>query len=137
MLQISDNDGIQMTFDEIRMKTIRAAQNLLNRGYQQKQVFGLMAKNSYHVSPIVFGSISIGCAVNTLDPSFKKAELIHMLNTIKPVLMFCDVEVYDLVKECLTELENNAKILTFGGSKGEAEPVENLFSETHNEDYFM
>lgn len=126
-----------MSFNEIHLATIRTAINLQNRGYKPKQVFGLMAKNSYHVAPIVFGSISIGCPINTLDPSFKKADLIHMLNTIKPALMFCDVEVYDLVKECLTELGNDAKMFTFGGSKGDAEPVEDLFSETHNEDYFM
>lgn len=126
-----------MSFNEIRMKTIRTAQNLQNRGYEPKQVFGLMAKNSQHIAPIVFGSISIGCAINTLDPSFKKAELIHMLNTIKPNLMFCDVSVYDLVKECLTELKNDANIFTIGGSKCYGEPVENLFSETNNEDYFM
>ena len=126
-----------MTFSEIRQKTIRAAQNLQKRGYESKQVFALMAKNSHHVAPIVFGSISIGCPVNTLDTSFKQAELNHMLTTIKPVIMFCDVDVYDLVKECLVELKNDAKIFTFGGSKGEAEPVENLFSESPNEEYFM
>ncbi|XP_055297521.1 luciferin 4-monooxygenase-like [Sitodiplosis mosellana] len=135
--QINDNNGIRMTFDEIRIKTVRAAQNLQKRGYEPRQVFGLMAKNSHHVAPIVFASISIGCPVNTLDPSFGKTELIHMLKTTKPTLMFCDVESHDLLRECLTELGNDAKIFTFGGSKDEAESVENLFSETHNEDDFL
>lgn len=128
---------MQMTFDDIRMKTIRAAQNLQRHGYQPQQVFGLMAKNSHHVAPIVFGSISIGCPVNTLDPAFGKTELSHMLNTTKPILMFCEVESYEFVKECLTELGNEAKIFTFGGSKGDSESVENLFSETHNESHFL
>lgn len=122
-----------MTFNEIHEKTIRAAQNLQKRGYGSKQVFGLMAKNSHHVAPVVFASISIGCPVNTLDCSFGKTELIHMLSTTKPKLMFCDIEVYDLVKKCLLELCNDAQIFTFGGSKGESEQVENLFSETQNE----
>ncbi|XP_055297301.1 uncharacterized protein LOC129565940 [Sitodiplosis mosellana] len=135
--QINDNNGVQMTFDEIRIKTVRAAKNLQKRGYEPRQVFGLMAKNSHHVAPIVFASISIGCPVNTLDPSFGKTELIHMLEMTKPTLMFCDVECHDLVRECFTELGNDAKIFTFGGSKDETEPVENLFSETHNEDDFI
>lgn len=126
-----------MTFDEIRIRTIRAAQNLQKRGYKPTQVFGIMAKNSHHVAPIVFASISMGCPVNTLDPSFGKTELLHMLNTTKPVLMFCDVGSQDLLKECLTELRNDAKIFTFGGSKDEGEPVENLFSETENDDDFL
>lgn len=126
-----------MTFDEIRIKTIRAAQNLQKHGYQPGQVIGLMAKNSHFVAPIVFGSIGIGCPVNTLDPLFGKIELSHMLNAIKPVLMFCDIDNYELVKECLTDLGSDAKIFTFGGSKGGAEPVEILLSETHEEDDFV
>ncbi|XP_031623989.1 probable 4-coumarate--CoA ligase 1 [Contarinia nasturtii] len=135
--QISDDSGIQLTYDEIRLKTIRAAQNLQKRGYKSKNVVGIIAKNSHHLAPIVFASLAIGSAVNTLDTSFKKAELLHMLKTTKPVVIFCDVEVYDLVKECFAELKNDSKIFTFGGNKGDSEQVENLFEETHNEDDFV
>lgn len=88
---------------------------------------------------MVFGSIAIGCPVNTLDTSFGKTELNHMLKTIKPVLMFCDIECYDLVRECLKELNNDSRhcIFTFGGSKGDSEPIENLFAETHKESQFL
>lgn len=127
---------MQLTFDEIRIKTIRAAQNLQNRGYKSKQVYGLLARNSHHLAPIVFASICIGCPVNTLDPCFGKTEITHMLNVVKPALMFCDADLYDLLKECLIELGNDAKIFTFGDKDG-AEPVENLFSETHCEDGYM
>lgn len=88
---------------------------------------------------VVFASISIGCPVNTLDPSFGKTQLMHMLKTTKPVLMFCDVDCYDLVKECRAELEKDFKfeILTVGGSKGDSDPIENLFTETGREDEFQ
>lgn len=81
--------------------------------------------------------LGIGCLVNTLDPSFKKAEIIHILKLTKPVLMFCDVENYELLRECLTELKNCAKIFTFGGSNGDSEQIETLFGKTHNESDFM
>lgn len=136
-MQISDDSGVQFTYDELRVKTIRAAQNLRKRGYHSKEVFGILAKNSHHLAPIVFASLAIGSAVNTLDPSFGKTELLHMLKTIKPALVFCDVDVSNLVKECLNELGNEAKVFTFGGSSGDSEPVENLFTETHNEDEFV
>lgn len=126
-----------MSFDDIRTKTIRAAQNLQNRGYAQKQVFGFIGGNSHHVAPIVFASFAIGCPVTALDPSFGKTELVHMLNISNPVLLFCDLACYDLLQECLKELKNDAKIFTFGGSKGNSEQVENLFAETHEENRFM
>lgn len=126
-----------MTFNEIRIKSVRAAQNLQKRGYGSKQVFGVLARNSHHLAPIVFASISIGCPVNALDPSFGRIELIHMLKVMKPALMFCDADVYNLLKESLTQLGNGAEIFTFGGSNNETEPVENLFSETENENDFL
>lgn len=88
---------------------------------------------------MVFASIAIGCPINTLDPSFGKTQLMHMLKTIKPVLMFCDIECYDLVKECSKEVDNDFQfeILTVGGSKDDSEPIESLFAETGREDEFM
>lgn len=135
--QINDDTGIQLTYNEIRLKAIRAAQNLQKRGYNSKVVFGVLAKNSHHVAPIILASIAIGCPVNTLDPSFGKTELMHMLKTTKPALMFCDMESFDLMKECLSELDNNAEVFIFGGNKCCSESVDNLFEETGDEVNFM
>lgn len=88
---------------------------------------------------MVFGSIACGFPINTLDPSFGKTQLMHLLRITKPVLMFCDIECLDLVKECLKELENDFQfeILTVGGSQDWLEPVESLFAKTGHEDEFM
>lgn len=63
----------------------------------------------------------------------------HMLKTIKPVLMFCDIDCYDLLKECLKEVENEFefKILTVGGEKDGSQPIDNLFAATGQEDEFL
>lgn len=126
-----------MTFDEIRIKTIRAAQNLQALGYKPKDVFTLIARNSQHVAPITFASLAIGCPINTLDPSFGRAELNHMMKITNTVLVFCDVECFELVNKCLKELGNSAKIFTFGDSAGQSESVESLFEDTHRENQFM
>lgn len=126
-----------MTFDEIRLKTIRAAQNLQELGYGSKQVFAFMVKNSHDVASTIFGALCVGGSVNTLDPSFGKTELLHMFGTTKPSLVFCDLESFELVKESLAELENDATIYTFGGNVDGSETVENLFAETGTEESFM
>lgn len=126
-----------MTFDEIRIKTIRAAQNLQALGYRPKQVVGFLVKNSDFIAPIFFGAIAMGCPISPLDPSFKKPELIHLLNITKPAVIFCDVTCYDLLSGCLAQLKNPAKIFTIGGQHGASEPIENLFKETQDEHKFM
>lgn len=40
-----------MSFDEIRIKSIRVAQNLLARGYKPTQVFGIITKNYDYLAP--------------------------------------------------------------------------------------
>lgn len=135
--QISDDSGVQLTFNEIRLKTIHAAQNLQKRGYNTKQIFGLVAKNSHHLAPIVFASMCLGCPLNAMDAAFNKTELIEMLKTTEPNLIFCDTDTYELTIECLSELKNSAKVFTFGGSIAGSEPVENLFVATGNESEFM
>lgn len=105
-------------------------------GYKEGDIFSIIAKNSHYVTPIAFASICMGCPINTLDTSFSKAEIMHMLSITKPKLMFCDVDRYDLVRECLNELENEATVFTFSGQTNESIPVETLFEESTEEDCF-
>lgn len=119
------------------MYTIRAAQNLQSLGYQPKQVVGVMSENVPYLSAIVFASYSIGCPVNVLTTSVEKPDVLRMLGITKPSVMICDIGVFDLVKECLNELENSAKIFTFNGTKNDSEAVENLFKQTGKEEHFV
>lgn len=136
-LQVSDECGVQMTFDEIHTKAIRAAKNLQHLGYQPGNIFGIMARNSQNVAPILFASFFIGCPTNPLNPNLNKTELIHMLKTIKPSSMFCDLDNYDLVEQCYDELGIIGNIFTFGGKKGRSRDVDSLFAEVEGEEDFL
>lgn len=125
-----------MTFDEIRTKTLRAAQNLQARGYQQNQVIGFLAGNHANVAPLAFASIAIGCTICPFDSTLEKAELLGILKKTKPVLMFCESKYYAVLKECFMEFGNNAKIFVFDVGHGQFDDVEDLFEKTHNENQF-
>lgn len=121
----------------MREKTVRAALNLQARGYKEGNVFTIIARNSENVTPVTIASFCIGCPINPLNISYGKAEIKHMLNITKPSLVLCDADVYDKVDECLKELENDAKIITFNGKVGDAEQIEDLLVETGAESTFM
>lgn len=114
----------------MRLKTIRAAQNLKHLGYKPGQVISFICKNTEDMFPIIFASFCIGCPVNILAPKFGKTEICHVLKKTKPALMFCSIEAYDLVSGCLGELNNHAKIYIFGGERRNSEQAETLFIET-------
>lgn len=126
-----------MTFEEIRIKSIRAAKNLQQFGCKPNDIYGYMARNSKYVAPIMFASLFNGCPLHALDPLFGKVELIHMFKMTKPRLMFCDVENYDLVAKCTNELGMQTPIFTFGGQKGDSKSVESLFVVNGDDDQFV
>lgn len=128
---------MQLTYNELRKLTIQAAQNLQNRNFKPKQVFGFMAKKSDYISPLVFASFCLGCMADMYNPLLPKEAIKHMLLLTKPSLMFCDLELHDLIAECINEVGIETKIFTFHGAKGDSEPVENLFVETGRESCFM
>lgn len=118
------------------MKTIRAAQNLQKRGFALKQVVGIISGNVAALAPIIFASVCLGCPINSM-PTMWKRYIITMLQKTQPKVLFCEVDVYDLIIECLNEVGNTAKVFTFNGQRGDSEPAENLFVETGIENDFV
>lgn len=119
------------------MQTVRVAQNLQKRGYVPKQVFGIVANNVPYLAAVVFGSFCLGCPINATHAAAEKADMIHAFRITQPSAIFCEINVYDLVKECIGEVGIDVKIFTFNGVKGDSEAVENLLHVTHHEDDFM
>lgn len=135
--QINDDTGEQFTFDEIRMKTIRAAQNLRKRGYDSKHVVAIIAGNVANLAPAVYASLCLGWPIVAMYTAMEKQSILRMFELSEPKIIFCEVKVYDLVVECLGEVGKKAKIFTFSGTKGESEAVESLFEETGTEEHFV
>lgn len=59
-----------------------------------------------------------------------------MFSITAPKVVFCDCDVYDLVRECLIELENDASVFTFCGTTDDSASVEDLFEESPEEKNF-
>lgn len=134
--KINVETNIQLTNELIRLKTIRAAQNLQKLRYAKGDIFAICARNSHYVAPIAYASLCLGCPLNTLDTSFGEAELTHMLSITKPKVVFCDTDVSEAIENVLEKLEIDARIFTFGGQCGNSVPVEELLTETNDEEYF-
>lgn len=136
-MQISEDNGIILTNAELYLKSVRAAQNLTKLGYVDGDIIGIVAKNSHQIAPIVFAALSIGCPINTLDPSWEELELKHMFGITKPKVIFCDVANVRVVTKSLEAINLSATIFTFGGSTDVSDSVETLFADTKIEDEFV
>lgn len=126
-----------MTYDELYTKSVRAAQNIDKLNYKRGDIFAVISNNNHELAPIVTALLSTGHPFNTLDPLFTETEMTHMLGLTKPKLVFSEVQSYAAVKKSLRNLNNDAKILTFGGKIGDSFAVEDLFVKTGIESEFM
>lgn len=136
--QINDNSGERFTFDEIRLQSIRVAQNLQQRGYGlSRQTFGIIAGNESLLAAVVLGSVFLACPINTMYPTVDKEFMMYTFRITQPSVIFCDVNAYDLVKKSFEGIGKSVKIFTFNGVRGDAAAVESLLLETHNEEEFM
>ncbi|XP_055389976.1 uncharacterized protein LOC129618962 [Condylostylus longicornis] len=137
VIQISANNGIQITGKQMHTLSIRACQNLQLKGLKQNDVIGFAASNSHYLAPIVFGSFLCGTTLSTLDPSFRKDEIKHIYSFTKPKIIFCDPENYEAMKASNAELNLNASIYLMKGHVEGVEPVDVFLKSTGKESNFI
>lgn len=89
--QISDNDdGRQLTNNEIRLNSIRVAQHLRQLGIRSGDVVGIVASNHPDAVAVVVGSLALAAPTNTLDPNFKTGNSIDLCFVLQTQIYVID-----------------------------------------------
>ncbi|XP_065075003.1 probable 4-coumarate--CoA ligase 1 [Ochlerotatus camptorhynchus] len=141
VVQISADSGVEVTGAEMRLRTIRIAQNLIRMGYgsgrHSEDIFTMIVRNGEYTAPVLFACFALGIPVNTLDPSFQRDDLSHMLETVQPKLVFCESEILEeLIAAC--DLANvSPKIIVTEDHIDGYDHVKSLLESTGNEAAFV
>lgn len=132
VIQISADDGTEMTCEELKLKIVRVALNLTAIGINDGDVIGVVCANSIDLMAFVHGIIQIGAIVHPLYIGLGFSDLTHMLRLTKPKLILCDSEAFGNISQVLRSLDSDAIIYTttekFDGVRSSSElllPVEN------------
>jgi 4-coumarate--CoA ligase len=112
IIQINHEEGTSQTCQEVKLASIRVAQNLRRLGIQSDDVIGFVCRNSSTVLALIYGCVLIGAPINPLHVSFAKDKIRHMFRQTKPVLVFCDHDLFETIKEALLEMKSSAMIFT-------------------------
>lgn len=126
-----------MTFEEVWLKTIRAAQNLLKNGFKPRQNVCFMTGNNDFMLPIFLATICMACPIVPLSPVLTKDEIVRNLSKTKPCVVFCNSNLYEQMNEALNEANMNIPVFIFGECIGSSESVESLFVETGDEHSYV
>lgn len=126
-------DDSEMNCEELRLSSIRVAQNLSQLGVKEGDVVAMVCSSSKTVASILHGCILIGAPVNPLSPAFDKEIIRYMFELTEPKLIVCDCSVHEIVKEALDEIGNPSPIYT---THGETSTANDLLFPTGTESDF-
>lgn len=138
VVQIFHEEGYEVTCDDLRVSSVRVAQNLTRLGIGADDVVGVICRNSSFLSFLVTGCVLIGAPINPLDLSFTTQDILHLFGQTKPKIVVCDLEVLEKVRGALRELKLDVKIFVTTEEKiEECSSISDLLISSGTEDSFV
>ncbi|XP_053699079.1 uncharacterized protein LOC128746054 [Sabethes cyaneus] len=136
--QVSVDTGVSVTCGEMRLRTIRAVQNLTALGFPRKGDFVCFAtRNRENLAPLVYACFLIGAPVHCLDPDFTVSDIAYMLRISKPIMVVADEDNVQTIKQACAQAEISPKhvVLDKVTENGDISSLE-LIKETGQEQLF-
>lgn len=128
--EISDDYGIQFTFNQIRTRSVQVAMCLEEIGIQKGDICAVISRNNPDLAPVIFGCFLRGAPINTLDAGFDQKDLDHMLGLTKPKVIFTEEDVLINVKSSLEKLKIDSKVFCFKNDETDEDSIKRFFKIT-------
>lgn len=110
--QVSVENDAAVSCGQMKLRIIKIAKILANKGFVKGDIVGVIATNSEYLAAVVFACFTLGLPVNFLAPSFQKADIVHMFGMTRPKLIFCDGDIFHTVIESVLEIVHHPLIVT-------------------------
>uniref|UniRef100_A0A336L5T1 CSON004687 protein n=1 Tax=Culicoides sonorensis TaxID=179676 RepID=A0A336L5T1_CULSO len=134
--QINADSGTTLTCGELRSKSIRVANALKQMGFKTGDIMMIAARNHPDICPALFGCFIIGAPVNVVDVNFSKDDVAHMIQLLKPKMIFCDFDVIEKIIEALDIAEHKSHFVTFNDYSDKALYIDQLYRVNCDENNF-
>ncbi|XP_053678593.1 uncharacterized protein LOC128728967 [Anopheles nili] len=136
--QINADAGHAVTCGEMYLRTVRVAEHLQRLGYgKDTPMAALASRNGEHVAPVMFACFTLGIPINTLDPGFTVADFAHMFRITRPVLVFCESDILEVVREGAKQANLEPVFVLFETQVAGFRHVQELLEPTGTEELFL
>jgi acyl-coenzyme A synthetase/AMP-(fatty) acid ligase len=114
IFQISDDEGTEMTYEELKSHSIRVALNLRRLDIKEGDVISVLLKNSTYVAPIIIGCILNGSIFNPLTHAirFDSNWFAMHLSAVHPKLVIMEqfAENYQDMLSLVEDMKINCRV---------------------------
>lgn len=111
VIQISDDDGIEVTCSQMATMMTNIAKNLHKIGMKSGDVAGILAANTTYLSPTIFACLLLRLPINPVEKSFTVNQIVNIYRETKPKVIFCDHDIIDKLMAALDVLGYEATIV--------------------------
>lgn len=110
IIQIFADDDTTLSCDQLRISSIRVAQQLQKVGIQEDDVIGLISHHSHFATCFITGCILAGAIINPLDSEFSEDDILHVFSESKPKIIVCDGETIPKLQRALKNVDFDYRI---------------------------
>lgn len=133
--QIFEPTGETWSFEQFHRTSVKIAQTFLRYNISQDDIIGICASNTPYVPAVAMAAFMIGTPISTLDPSFDKEGILHILKITRPKTLFCDRGVVGQVRSALRDTNIYCDIYVVDECDGEG-TIEEFLMESNDTDNF-
>uniref|UniRef100_A0A0A1XNH6 Luciferin 4-monooxygenase n=1 Tax=Zeugodacus cucurbitae TaxID=28588 RepID=A0A0A1XNH6_ZEUCU len=105
--QISDTERTSLTYEEALLQAIRVAEYFRKKHLTQRDVVGMVARNTTHMMAVVLACFFNGIALHAVNPNLDEKSVKSLLEITKPKYVFFDGQDYAKVERATHELDTN------------------------------
>lgn len=137
VLQICADDATQLTCEELKLLSIRVAQNLMRSGVKPNDVICMITHQSHMTTILITGVIFSGALVNPLDAQFDEKDIRAVCEKTKPRIIICDPEVIQKVQNSLSGVDFVYRIYSTSNEESKYLRAVDLLNPTNKEEKFV
>ncbi|XP_016978321.1 luciferin 4-monooxygenase-like [Drosophila rhopaloa] len=108
--QVSDSEKTILLREDLLNNAIRIATFMRNLDLTQRDIVGIIARNTTHISAVAYACFFNGIALHSLNPAYLTEIIEKLFQNTKPRIIFCDGDEYEKVRAATAKLD--VKIVT-------------------------
>lgn len=136
VLQIEELGGSILTCRDLRINSVRIAQNLSKIGIIEDDVVSLFIKQSNFATCFINACVFIGAIINPLDAELDEGDIQHLISQTKPKIIICENDDIPKIDSILKKMDIKIPIYATSDKDTNFHSIQDFLKATNKEDEF-
>ncbi|KAG5680303.1 hypothetical protein PVAND_009820 [Polypedilum vanderplanki] len=137
IVQINADDDSKLKAKELKLMSIRVAQNLVKIGVKEDDVVGMITHQSHFTTSFILGCVFMGALPNPLDENLSESDIRIIYKQTKPKIIICDDKAIYKLESALENVDFEFVIYSTSREHEKYQSTKIFLNPTNVEENFM